>query len=53
MRIMFTFCIAYYQSKEHYSKAMLENKYEHSIFSVPFTRISDVDEQTCLRIESD
>ena len=50
---MFTLRIAYYQSKEHYSEAMLENKYEHSLFSVPFMQISDMDEQTCLRIESD
>ena len=53
MRIMFTLRIAYYQSKEHYSKSMLENKHEHSLFSVPFMQISDMDEQTCLRIESD
>lgn len=50
---MFTLRIAYYQSKEHYSKSMLENKHEHSLFSVPFKRISDMDEQTCFRIESD
>ena len=53
IRIMFTLRIAYYQSKEHYSEAMLENKYEHSLFSVPFIRISDMNEQPCLWIESD
>ena len=50
---MFTLRIAYYQSKERYSEAMLKNIYEHSFFSIPFMQISDMDERMCLRKESD
>lgn len=50
---MFTLRIANYQISEHYSKAVLESKYEHSLLSVPYDKISNMNDKTCFRIESD
>lgn len=53
MRIMLTLHIASYQREERNLKAMLERKYEHSLFCVLFNSISNMYERTCYRIESD
>ena len=53
MRIMFTLRIAYNHMMEQYSKAMLPSNNEHSLFGVPFMKISDMYERTGFRIESD